>query len=30
MWWCIAFAIYATWELGELYIKRKYKDPDDE
>lgn len=30
MWWCIAFAILVAWELGELYIKRKYKDPNDD
>lgn len=24
MWWCIAFAIYAAWDLGEYYIEHKY------
>lgn len=30
MWWCIAFAIYAAWNLGEYYISAKYgKSRDD-
>lgn len=29
MWWCIAFAIYATWNLGEYYIRLKYGSKDN-
>lgn len=24
MWWCVAFAIYAAWNLGEYYVDHKY------